>query len=75
MTTFQELPIGKYFQIPGMNARYVYRKASSSHCSLGVALQPIRHGTEVIPLTSTEVADHFADKFTAKLDFLKSLQQ
>ncbi|MFH7030635.1 MAG: hypothetical protein ACHBN1_36100 [Heteroscytonema crispum UTEX LB 1556] len=40
----------------------------------GAAFQPIRHGTQVILLTSREVADYFADKFTAKLDFLKSLQ-
>jgi hypothetical protein len=75
MTTFQELQKGDYFRIPGMNSRCVYRKASSSHCTLGAALQPIRHGTQVMPMNSREVADYFADKFTAKLDFFKSLQQ
>jgi hypothetical protein len=75
MKTFEELQIGKCFRIPGTNARYVYRKASNSHCTLGAALQPIRNATQVIPLTSRETADYFADKFTAKLDFLKSLQQ
>lgn len=72
---FQQLQIGDYFRIPEMNPRYVYRKASSSHCTLGAALQPIRHGTKVIRLTSTEVADYFADYFSAKLDFLQSLRQ
>ncbi|MBW4689433.1 MAG: hypothetical protein KME40_31180 [Komarekiella atlantica HA4396-MV6] len=75
MTNFQELQIDDYFRIPGMSYGYVYKKASSSHCTLGAALQPIRHGTEVIRLTSTEVGDYFADYFAAKLDFLKSLQQ
>lgn len=70
MMNFEQLQIGDYFRIPKMNPRCVYRKASSSHGTLGAALQPIRHGTEVIRLTSTEVADYFADYFSAKLDFL-----
>jgi hypothetical protein len=49
----------------------VYKKAGSSGYTLGAALQPIRYETEVIPMTSTEVADYFAEK----LDFLKSLQK
>jgi hypothetical protein len=72
---FEQLQIGDYFRIPGIHPRCVYRKASSSHCTLGAALQPIRHGTEVIRLTSTEVADYFTDYFSAKLDFLQSLRQ
>ena len=71
---FEQLQIGDYFRIAGMNPRYVYRKASSSHCTLGAALQPIRHVTEVIGLTPTEVADYFADYFSAKLDFFQSLR-
>ncbi|MBD0265648.1 MAG: hypothetical protein ICV85_14210 [Tolypothrix sp. T3-bin4] len=73
MMNFEQLQIGDYFRIPGMNPRYVYRKASSSHCTLGAALQPIRHVTEVIRLTPTEVADYFADYFSAKLDLFQSL--
>lgn len=67
---FEQLQVGDYFRIAGMNPRYVYRKASSSHCTLGAALQPIRHVTEVIGLTPTEVADYFS----AKLDFFQSLR-
>ena len=52
MMTFQELQIGDYFRIPGITAEYVYRKASSSHCSLNALLQPIRPATTVIPLLS-----------------------
>lgn len=74
MMIFEQLQIGDYFRIPGMSPRYVYRKASSSHCTLGAALQPIRHVTEVIGLTPTEVADYLADYFSAKLDFLQSLR-
>ncbi len=71
---FEQLQIGDYFWIAGMNPTYVYRKASSSHCTLGAALQPIRHVTEVIGLTPTEVADYFAHYFSAKLDFLENLR-
>ncbi len=74
MINFEQLQIGDYFRIAGMNPRSVYRKASSSHCTLGAALQPIRHVTELIRLTPTEVADYFAHYFSAKLDFLESLR-
>ncbi|MBH8565355.1 hypothetical protein I8748_24800 [Nostoc sp. CENA67] len=69
--TFEQLHIGDYFQIPGISARCVYRKASSFQCSVNALLQPIRPGTEVIVLTSTEVAEYFA----AKHDYLNSLCQ
>jgi hypothetical protein len=60
--TFQELEIGSYFCIPGMNSTFVCRKASSSHCSHNALLQPIRSETTVIPLTPREVTNYFAKK-------------
>ncbi|KAB8318117.1 hypothetical protein SD81_018855 [Tolypothrix campylonemoides VB511288] len=71
MMTFQELQIGDYFRIPGITAEWVYRKASSSCCSLNALLQPIRSATIVIPLTSTEITHYFV----TKQEFLKSLKQ
>lgn len=68
---FQELQIGNYFRIPGMSARYVYRKASSSHCSLNALLQPIRPETTVIPLTCAEITNYFEQK----QENLKSLRK
>ncbi|NMG09566.1 hypothetical protein [Brasilonema sp. UFV-L1] len=72
--TFEQLQIGDYFRIPGMSSGFVYRKASSSNCSLNAALQPIRPGTTVLPLTPAEITHHFATKFATKLEFLKSLR-
>lgn len=72
--TLAELQIGIYFRIPRMNPNYVYKKASNSRCTLGSALQPIRHETEVLPMTSTEVTDYYADYFSEKLNFLESWQ-
>ena len=67
--TFQELHVGNYFRIPGMSARFVYRKASDSHCSVNTLLlpnynsiallQPIRPETEVLLLTTAEMTDYF----------------
>jgi hypothetical protein len=57
--TFQELQISDYFRIPGITAECVYRKASSSHCSLNALLQPIRPATTVIPLSSAEITNYF----------------
>jgi hypothetical protein len=68
--TFQQLQIGDYFRIQGISSAYVYRKASSSYCSLNALLQPIRPGTTVTPLTQAEIAKYFA----AKEEFLKSLK-
>lgn len=71
MMTFQELQIGDYFQIPGITAECVYRKASSSHCSLNALLQPIRPATTVIPLSSAEITNYFV----TKQELLKSLKK
>lgn len=73
--SFQQLQIGDYFRIPGMSSAFVYRKASSSHCSLNAALQPIRPETTVIPLTAAEITDYFTTKFATKLEFLESLRR
>lgn len=59
---FQELQVSDYFRIPGISAETVYRKASNSHCSLNIGLQPIQPETLVIPLSATEIADYFAAK-------------
>lgn len=73
---FQELQIGDYFRIPGISAGCLYRKASSSQCSINALLQPIRPGTTVIlpllqpirpettviQLTPTEIKNYFAAK-------------
>ena len=59
---FQELQTGNYFRIPGMSADYVYRKFSSSHCSLNSLLQPIRPETTVVPLTPAEVTRYFVQQ-------------
>ncbi len=67
---FQELQIGDYFRISGISAGCVYRKASSSHCSINTLLQPIRPGTKVIPLTRAEITNYFA----TKQEYLKSLR-
>jgi len=66
---FQELQVGDYFYIPGMSDRFVYKKASNSHCSVNALLlpnynemallQPIRLETEVMPLTAAEITDYF----------------
>ncbi len=68
--TFQQLQIGDYFRIPGISSGFVYRKASSSHCSLNALLQPIRPGTTVIPLTLAEMTHYFA----TKQEYLQSLR-
>lgn len=68
---FQELQTDSYFRIPGMNAKYVYRKASNSHCSLNALLQPIRPETTVIPLTYVEITNYFEEKQEA----LKNLRE
>ncbi|GAA6619812.1 hypothetical protein NUACC26_056260 [Scytonema sp. NUACC26] len=60
--TFQELQIGDYFRIPGMNSALVYRKANSFQCSHSALLQPIRSETTVIPLSPAEVTNYFAKK-------------
>jgi hypothetical protein len=60
--TFQQLAIGSYFRIPGITYGCVYRKASSSYCSLNSLLQPIRPTTKIIPLTATEIAKYLAEK-------------
>jgi hypothetical protein len=60
--TFQQLAIGSYFRLPGLNYGYVYRKASYSCCSLNALLQPIRPTTKVIPLNAAEVAKYVMDK-------------
>jgi hypothetical protein len=73
--TFQELQIGDYFRIPGLSTAYVYRKASSSHCSLQACLQPIRSKTTVIPLTHAEITNYFSQKFAQKQEFLNSLRK
>ena len=67
--TFQELSVGDYFSIPCMSGRYVFKKASDSHCSVNTLLlpnynemallQPIRSETEVMPLTNAEITDYF----------------
>ncbi|WP_017746689.1 hypothetical protein [Scytonema hofmannii] len=67
--TFQELQVGDYFRIPGINADCTYRKASDSHCSQNTLLQPIRPETTVLLLTPSEVRKHFE----AKQAFLQSL--
>jgi hypothetical protein len=59
---FQELQTGNYFRITGMSADYVYRKASSSHCSLSTFLQPIRPEITVVPLTPAEITKYFSKK-------------
>nr|WP_072032407.1 hypothetical protein [Fischerella sp. PCC 9605] len=69
--TFQELQIGDYFRIPGVSSECVYRKASSSQCSLNALLHPIRPETTVILLTPAEVTNYFA----AKQYYLQSLRQ
>ncbi|BAY45087.1 hypothetical protein SAMD00079811_26890 [Scytonema sp. HK-05] len=71
MMTFQQLQIGDYFRIPGITAECVYRKASSSHCSLNALLQPIRPATTVIPLSSAEITHYFV----TKQQLLKSLKK
>jgi hypothetical protein len=71
MMTFQELQISGYFQIPGITAECVYRKASSSHCSLNALLQPIRPATTVIPLSSVEITNYFV----TKQELFKSLKK
>ncbi|WP_343217861.1 hypothetical protein [Halotia branconii] len=70
MMSFEQLKIGDYFRIPGITVECVYRKTSSSQCSLMTLLQFIRPGTQVIPLTSAEVSDYFA----AKHNYLNSLK-
>ena len=72
---FQELQIGDYFRIPGMNRELVYRKATSSNCSRDGALQPIRPQTTVIKLNAIQVKEYFFTKFTRKQQFLQSLRQ
>lgn len=69
MVTFEKLKIGDYFRIPGISADCVYRKASSSHCSLNALLQPIKSETQVIQLNVGECKAYFA----AKQNYLKSL--
>jgi hypothetical protein len=68
--TFEQLQIGDYFRIPGISSGCVYRKASDSHCSLNILLQPIRPETTVIPLTSVEITHHFV----TKQEFLNNLR-
>ncbi len=68
--TFQELQIGDYFRIPGINPNFVYRKASDSHCSLNTLLQPIRTTTKVTLLNPTEITNYFVKK----QEYLNSLR-
>lgn len=70
--TFQELQIGDYFRFRGM--RGVYRKATSSHCSLNALLQPTRSETTVILLTPTEVTNYFVKKQEDLKSLVKSLR-
>ena len=58
--TFQQLRIGDYFRLSGMNNGYVYRKASDSLCSLNGILQPMRAYTPVRRVTKYEVYEYFA---------------
>jgi hypothetical protein len=68
--TFQQLAIGSYFRLPGISYGCVYRKASSSCCSLNTLLQPIRPKTKVIPLNAAAIAKYLAEK----QEFLNSLK-
>ncbi len=68
--TFQELQIGDYFRILGINPNCVYRKASDSHCSFNTLLQPIRTTTKVILLTPAEITNYFVKK----QEYLNSLR-
>lgn len=69
--TFQQLAIGSYFRLPGVSYSCVYRKASSSCCSLNALLQTIRPTTKVIPLNAAEIAKYLA----AKKEFLNNLKK
>jgi len=60
--TFRQLAIGSYFRLPGVNYVCVYRKATSSCCSLNLLLQPIRPNAKVIPLSTAETAQYLAAK-------------
>ncbi|BCL35054.1 hypothetical protein NSMS1_15010 [Nostoc sp. MS1] len=69
MVVFEQLEIGVYFRIPGISRNCIYRKASTSQCSLNSLLQPIRAKTQVVTLTPTEVKAFLV----AKRDYLESL--
>ncbi len=59
---FQQLRIGDYFRIPGISFSCVYRKASSSSCTLDMILRPIRRSAIVVPLNRYELSRYIAKK-------------
>ncbi|BAZ00034.1 hypothetical protein NIES37_40170 [Tolypothrix tenuis PCC 7101] len=59
---FQQLRIGDYFRIPGISFSCVYRKASSSSCTLDMILRPIRRSAIVVPLNRVELSRYIAQK-------------
>ncbi|EKE97398.1 MULTISPECIES: hypothetical protein [unclassified Tolypothrix] len=67
---FQQLRIGDYFRIPGISFACVYRKASSSSCTLDMLLRPIRRSAIVVPLNRVELSRYIQQRqeFLTDLD-------
>jgi hypothetical protein len=55
---FQQLRIGDYFRVPGINFGCVYRKNSSSSCTWNFILKPMRPKAIVVPLNSAQISKY-----------------